>query len=417
MAKQEYNKDAKRKEAATPQESRQQQKKQRIERVLAQPSGELKLAARKLWETLRQRDLEASVRSQKMTEMMALLSGHIKEITFKHDMSRVLQTCLKYGTAKQRDQIAEELRGGFVELAKSTYGRHIVLRLLKLSNRFRGEIIESFYGQVRKLIKHKDAGMVVEECYATYANARQRWLLSAEMYGNEFAVFKDDQLKSLDEVLAKNPQKRQPAMLSLKGALTPLLEKATVGQSIVHRALLDFLRHADHPQRMEMIETMRELVVEILHTRDGAHAGMLCLLHGTAKDRKAIVKSIKPFAERVAKEEYGHAVILQAMDCVDDTVFVNKTLVPELLSNAHELLADKYGRRVILYVLAGRCPQYVGSEALKVLEAGDSVRAVTSKKDPGARQRELAGPVSERLLLWVAGNADTAIFDPMPSQA
>ena len=36
----------------------------------------------------------------------------------------------------------------------------------------------------------------------------------------------------------------------------------------------------------EMIELLRESVIHMLHTRDGAHVGMHCLWHGTAKDRK-----------------------------------------------------------------------------------------------------------------------------------
>ncbi|KAJ1950766.1 Pumilio y domain member 6 [Linderina macrospora] len=403
----------------TPQESRQQQKKQRKERVLAQPSGELKLAARKIWEVLRQKELDDAVRKQKMVEMMALITGHIKEITFKHDMSRVLQTCIKYGTAAQRDLIAQELSGTFVDLSKSMYGRHILLRLLKFSNKFRSKIIESFYGHVRRLVRHKEASAVIEECYSTYANATQRWHMVAEFYGTEFAVFKhtDKDVRSLDAVLEKNPLKKESALTALKGALLPLLEKGTANHSIVHRALLDYIRHADPKQRSEVIETMRELVVEILHTRDGAHAGMLCLLYGTAKDRKAIVKSFKPYVDRIAREEYGHAVLIEALDCVDDTVFVNKTIMPELCALANDLVSDKWGRRVLLYVLAGRSPLYVGSDALAIMRDGDAVRAQTSKKDPQARRRELAGPVSEKMLAWVAAHVDVAIFDPLPSQA
>ncbi|KAJ2413232.1 Pumilio y domain member 6, partial [Coemansia sp. RSA 2524] len=72
----------------------QQQKRQRVERQKAQPTGELKIDARKLWEVLRRGDLDAEVRKVKMKEMMDMLRGHIKEVTFKHDMSRVVQTCL-----------------------------------------------------------------------------------------------------------------------------------------------------------------------------------------------------------------------------------------------------------------------------------------------------------------------------------
>ncbi|KAJ2716887.1 Pumilio y domain member 6 [Coemansia spiralis] len=385
-----------------------------------QPVDELKLQARKLWEVLRRGDLGAEERAQKMTEMMALLGGRIKDVTFKHDMSRIVQTCLKHGSAEQREQIAAELAGSYLDLSRSMYGRHILMRMLKYCPTRRAAIIQAFHGQVRKLIRHKDAALVLEECYAVYANAQQKWDLVGEFYGAEFAVFKGGESgapKSIDAVLEAAPQKRDTVLAALKATVTPLLEKGTVQHSIVHRALVDYLRLADEAGRHEVIEAMRELVVEVLHTRDGAHAGMLCLLHGSPKDRKAIIRSFKPFLKRICCEEYGYAVLVEALDSMDDTVFVNKTLLQDVCALTDDLLGDQFGRRIQLYILGGRSPHYVGSDALKVLQEGDAVRAATSKKDPTQRRRELTGYVSPAMVTWAEQHAATAIFEPLPSQA
>ncbi|KAJ2524541.1 Pumilio y domain member 6 [Coemansia sp. RSA 2049] len=396
----------------------QQQKRQRVERQKQQATGELKLEARKKWEELRRGDLDPEVRKAKMQEMMALIQGRIKEITFKHDMSRVVQTCLKYGSSSQRASIAEELDGTYLELSRSTYGRHILVRLLKYCPKQRRAIIGAFYGHVRRLVRHKDAAPVLEECYAVYANAAQRWDLVAEFYGNEFAVFKDGGAEGgLEAVLAAHPQKRATILGALRATVVPLLEKGTVQHSIVHRALLDYIRHADAKERQEVVETMRELVVEILHTREGAQAGMLCLLHGTPKDRKAIVKAMKPYLRKICCEEHGYAVLVEALDCVDDTVFMAKAVLQDVGDMVGELLGDQYGRRVPLYVLAGRNAQYVGREALRVLAAGDAVRAATSKKDAAQRQRELRASFVGAMARWVAANARAAVFEPLLSQA
>ncbi|KAJ1853780.1 Pumilio y domain member 6 [Coemansia sp. RSA 1853] len=396
----------------------QQQKRQRAERQKAEPTGELKLDARKLWEVLRRGDLDSEVRKVKMKEMMDMLRGHIKEVTFKHDMSRVVQTCLKYGNDEQRSEIAAELKGTYVDLSRSQYGRYILMRILKYCPKYRDEVIKSFYGHVRKLVRHKEAAHVLEECFAVYANAKQKWNLVAEFYGREFAVFKNiDGPKSLDAVLATTPQKRETAMDSLKSTVTPLLEKGTVQYSIVHRALLDYIRFADPSERQQIIELMRELVVEILHTRDGAHAAMLCLLYGSVKDRKAMLKAFKPYLQRICCEEYGYAVLVEALDCIDDTVFVNKAVLQDVCGMMSELLADQYGRRIPLFVLGGRNPHYVGSDALQVLADNDKVKALTSKKDASVRRKELTAFVSESMTEWAAANAAKAIFDPLPSQA
>ncbi|KAJ2784039.1 Pumilio y domain member 6 [Coemansia javaensis] len=377
---------------------------------------ELKAQARKAWEVLRRGDLGVEERAQRMDEMMGLLGGRIKEVTFKHDMSRVVQTCLKYGSDAQREAIAGELAGTYVELSRSMYGRHILLRLLKYCPRQRGAIMAAFHGQVRRLIRHKEAAAVLEECFAVYANAQQRWDLVGEFYGNEFAVFKGT-ARSIDAVLEQAPQKRVTVVAALKAAVTPLLEKGTVQHSIVHRALLDYMRHADDAGRQAAVEAMRELVVEVLHTRDGAHVGMLCLLHGTAKDRKAIVRTFKPYLRRICCEEYGHAVLIEALDSMDDTVFLNKAVLQDLGALAPELLADQFGRRTLLYILGGRNPHYLGIDALHVLAAGDAVRAATSKKDPTVRRRELVAHISPAMVAWVEAHAAAAIVDALPSQA
>ncbi|PIA17763.1 ARM repeat-containing protein [Coemansia reversa NRRL 1564] len=399
----------------------QQQKRLRVERQQTQATGDLKIQARKLWEVLRRGDLEDDQRQKKMEEMMDLLRGRFKEVTFKHDMSRIVQSCVKHGNEEQRMEIALELKGSYVELSRSLYGRHILMRLLKYSPKCRADIIRSFYGHVRKLIRHKDAAVVLEECYAVYSNAGQRWNLAAELYGSEFAIFKDSGdggPKSLDAVLEKTPQKRATVLASLKGTLKPLLEKGTVQHSIVHRALLDYLRHVqDTGDRQEMIEAMRELVVEVLHTREGAHAGMLCLLHGNNKDRKAILKSFKPYLQRICCEEYGYAVLVEALDCLDDTVFVNKTLLQDVCSLMDQLLGDQYGRRIPLYILGGRSPHYVGSDALQVLVKNDEIKAATSKKDPAVRRRELTAHISPTMIKWASEHVVEALFDAMPSQA
>ncbi|KAJ2799850.1 Pumilio y domain member 6 [Coemansia guatemalensis] len=399
----------------------QQQKRLRVERQQTQATGDLKIQARKLWEVLRRGDLDDEQRQAKMVEMMDLLRGRFKEVTFKHDMSRIVQSCVKHGNEQQRMEIAAELKGSYVELSRSLYGRHILLRLLKYSPKCRADIIRSFYGHVRKLIRHKDAAAVLEECYAVYANGGQRWNLAAELYGSEFAIFKDSGEggpKSLDAVLEKTPQKRATVLASLKGTLKPLLEKGTVQHSIVHRALLDYLRHVqDAGERQEMVEAMRDLVVEVLHTREGAHAGMLCLLHGNNKDRKAMLKSFKPYLQRICCEEYGYAVLVEALDCLDDTVFVNKTLLQDVCALMDQLLADQYGRRIPLYILCGRSPHYVGSDALQVLVENDAVKAATSKKDPAVRRRELTAHISPAMIKWASANIVEALFDAMPSQA
>jgi len=53
------------------------------------------------------------------------------------------------------------------------------------------------------------------------------------------------------------------------------------------------------------------------------------------------------------------------------------------------LINDKFGRRPILYLLAGRSQKYFIPQMVKYLQENDAIRALTSKKDPKVRRDEL----------------------------
>lgn len=54
---------------------------------------------------------------------MNVIRGKVKEIVFKHDASRIVQTVVKYGQQKERDEIAVELKGRYKELAQNKYSK------------------------------------------------------------------------------------------------------------------------------------------------------------------------------------------------------------------------------------------------------------------------------------------------------
>lgn len=100
-------------------------------------------------------------------------------------------------------------------------------------------MIASLYGHVRKLIRHSEAGEVVEIAYNDYANAAQRTALIQEFYGSEFALFKSHapqqappqdghaqpHQETLGEVLAANPARCKMILAHMRDSLLPLLDK------------------------------------------------------------------------------------------------------------------------------------------------------------------------------------------------
>ncbi|KAF9352865.1 pumilio domain member 6 [Mortierella sp. AD094] len=397
-------------------EANAQKKALRDERRSHKPNADLIYPAKKLWEKLRLKELPKAERQAVMNDMMNLITGKVQDIIFKHDMSRIIQSCLKHGNEAQRNVIAGELVGHYLTLSKSMYGRFIVVKILHYCQKYREAIIKEFYGKVRQLIKHKEASSIIEDAYSIYANSAQRAALIQEFYGPEFRLFKVEDKKTLTEILEQNPAKKENIMKHLMETLTGCLEKGTIGFSIVHRGLLEYFEHADAKGIQEMLDVMKEQAVEMLHTKEGAQVAMLCLLYATPKDRKAMLKTMKPFVVKICKEEYGHMVMLRMFDVVDDTVLMSKAIIAEIVKEMEDIAKDKFGRRVILYLLAGRSPKYISPQNIELLAKGDIVRANTSKKDAQVRSAELRGYISPALISLVATKTRSLTSEPLACQ-
>jgi pumilio family protein 6 len=68
------------------------------------------------------------------------------------------------------------------------------------------------------------------------------------------------------------------------------------------------------------VTALKEAVVALCSSRGGALAACLCFGYGTIKDRKVMLKTMKPNVVELSKHEQGHLVLIRALDVVDDTV-------------------------------------------------------------------------------------------------
>jgi len=54
---------------------------------------------------------------------MNIVRGHVKDIVFKHDASRIIQTIVRWGGPAERNEIAAELKGSYKSLSESKYSK------------------------------------------------------------------------------------------------------------------------------------------------------------------------------------------------------------------------------------------------------------------------------------------------------
>ncbi|XP_055488778.1 pumilio homolog 3 [Leucoraja erinacea] len=386
--------------------NRQQDKKSNYDVVIR---------SKQIWESVRRKDCSKEKKAELMKELQKLVHGNIKNIAFSHDSARVIQCYLQFGNEEQRQEVFVELKEHLVELSKSKYGRHIVKKILMYGNKQQvAEVIKSFKGEVKKLLRHSEASGIVEYAYNDKAILEQRNMLTEELYGNMFMICKSSFCPTLEKVLESNPDKREGIMGEIKEILTPMVQKeAVIKHTLVHKAFLDFFTYSSDKMRLEMIESVREAVIYMAHTHDGSRVAMQCLWHGTPKDRKVIVKTMKTFIEKTATGEFSHLVLTAAFDCIDDTKLVKQIILSEIVSSLPNLINNKYGKKVLLYLLSPRDPAHSVPEIIKLLQQGDG--NVHSKKDTNIRHRELLEAISPHLLQYLQENAREMVMNKATS--
>src|SRR5579859_4888126 len=155
----------------------------------------------------------------------------------------------------------------------------------------------------------------------------------------------------------------------------------------------------------ELVSLLKEQIHQLVHTKYGSHAACLLVSYGTAKDRKAMIKSLKDIITQMSTDQYGHMVLIIICAVVDDTKLVTKSVLAELKPLWSDLIRNKFGRKVVLFL----CHEDKNTLVKECREKA----ANTSKKDMDVRRDELLEFVSEDFLGIVEDQADELMRDPL----
>jgi hypothetical protein len=156
----------------------------------------------------------------------------------------------------------------------------------------------------------------------------------------------------------------------------------------------------------------QEVVAEMVHTKNGSQVVRYFLAYGTAKDRKQIIKLLKPHLERICRDNEAQLVLFTALDVIDDTKMVAKSILTDMAALTGKLYMDANGRRALLYPLIGRNTRHITPAMISALASTDSIRATTSKKDDTVRADEVRQAISGDMLREIKARAEELIVDP-----
>ncbi|KAM7485032.1 hypothetical protein LguiA_001041 [Lonicera macranthoides] len=336
-----------------------------------------------LWEQMRQRDIAKEKRSKLVSDAVNKMKGKIPEIAGSHVSSRVLQTCVKYCSKDERDAVFEELRPHFLTLACNTYAVHLVTKMLDNASKDQlAQFISSLHGHVASLLRHMVGSVVIEHAYQL-GNSTQKQALLLELYSTELQLFKD--LVSMKEsrlvdIIAKLNLQKTSVLRHVSSVLQPILEKGIVDHSIIHRVLMEYFSIVDQSSAAEIIQQLSgALLVRMIHTKDGSRIGILCIKHGSAKERKKIIKGMKDHVRKIAEDKFGTMLLVCILSTIDDTKLATKIIIRELQAVLKDLVMDKNGRRPLLQLLHPNCSRYFGPDDMASMNL--SIPSLCTKGD------------------------------------
>ena len=362
------------------------------------PYADLAKKAKELWEVARSGKTSDKKKEEAVNELIELVRGKASQLIYAHDTVRVVQCLLALNRADVRTMLFDELHTSTLRMCKSRYAKHFVTKMLKCGTaEQRATIMRAMRGKCVELLRHAYAGDVLELAYNDYANGRQRSEIAFEFFGPHAALTlleEGDAQKALGDLLAKNTEKRQAMMARVRETLLTLADRDGLRFSLTHRLMRDYLRWASEEQKVELADAIRERLLDIVHTKDGCICAMEVVWRSSAKERKIIIKALRSLVKQTCVDEHGSLFMMALLDCVDDTVLLNKNIIHEIGQNLPEIMSSRHGLRVVDYLVCPRDGRLLVKELRELLARGDA--NASSKKNAVIRRSELrayAAPV------------------------
>jgi pumilio homology domain family member 6 len=364
------------------------------ERKREHPHADVIAHVIKTWNELRERRTAPQKKILLVAEIYGKMKGRVAELALRHDTSRAVQGCIKFGDPKQREAICKELFGHCLEFSKAKHGHQLVEKMLLYGTTpVRMQVAKEFKGHVARLMTHNLGALVFNAGYTKAWNQAVCWDLFQELYGPEYVHFKaelgsDDKSskslqtgKGLGALLAARPDKRKTVLDSLFFALSRQCDKGLLSLPVAQKLLCEYLQHAPAEQIVGMVALVKEQLLAFVASREGARAAVLCFQLGTAKERKAILKSLKGHFLDMSCHVYGHLVVVAALESTDDTKTSGSAVFSEISSHLPYLACHRHGKRVLLALLAPKSSRYFSAYDLEVLTAPLLPTYIVRRKD------------------------------------
>ncbi|XP_037938189.1 protein penguin [Teleopsis dalmanni] len=367
-------------------------KELKLKRKQAKDSYQISIEAKQIYEKLKCRRTED--KSKLVEKLYNLVGGNdvIKKLVMAHDTARIIQCMLKFASPALREQLSDKLLPLSVDMSVSKYSHFCVLRMFKYGSPItKSKLVDSFMSNIVKLACHSISSKILDHVYLTVANPKQQAYMRQEFYGELYRKTKDDSVKQLADAYKDTSNMKASILGSVKTNLEHVANKQLVDSSLVHSVMLEYLNECDDDKIEEAVTMFASLIPLMVTTKDGCQAAIITFYKSTAKNRRAIIKTIKEHLTKICSHEHGHIFIIAVLNSLDDTKATKKAIFDTIHPELKTLMSNQWGRSVIEWLVAPADTNCFHPGFINTIDKGLEY----GKKDKEIRRKEIFEQIEE----------------------
>lgn len=270
------------------------------DRKYTKPNFELVESLKNQWNKVRVKSTPKPTRDALVTQMVKHMTGHVMQVTLRHDASRIVQSIFQFGTPQQKKIILDELLPRLVETCKTPYGHFVVLKALSTCNDEADQkrMCHALSGHFVSIGTNVIGARTVETLLQLVP-ARLTRDLRAEFYGSKFKVLLPEPPRNLKDLLDGLENKEVSIMDHMRDLVQKFCDKGLLSFTYVHTLLCEYAveaarRVTSSPKYMEeLVQQLAEAAPKLMSSKAGTKAMCYVATYAGAKEKKRILKSLK----------------------------------------------------------------------------------------------------------------------------
>lgn len=250
-------------------------------------------------------------REELVNNCFQLIGTDYRKFAFKHDGCRILQCMLKRGTVEQKKTIIGHLIELFGELMIYKYSYHLASKMVQFCDdeEQKKKLLSIAMQKVGTYIMHIYASEVIEQLFNLGTWTQKKQLLHS-FYGNFFLILQENQAKSIRSLVKEKPMLKDGILTKLESLSHKLIDKGLIRHTIAQSILYDYMSIADAEQQNELLTLLSETFPALLGSKQGLKVACGLFAIASSKERRAIVKTIKPLVAEMATNPVSSLFLL-----------------------------------------------------------------------------------------------------------